>query len=147
MRKGGGEMLGSSIEKLLRAQSIDLADTRPGDHKTTCPRCSHKAKSKHNQVRKVLSVKIDDKGVCWHCNRCGWSGPTKGNGQGEERFIATYNYVDRTALCCGRNSATHLEWNRNSYSADLTATAAGSGGMCERASHQSSTGFLRCAPR
>src|SRR5260370_32491 len=68
------------IEELFAAKKIGIQSTAPGDHQTTCPRCSHLRKKK---LDKCLSVKIDDDGVCWHCHHCGWDGPQKGQGNGQ----------------------------------------------------------------
>jgi hypothetical protein len=86
-----------SAEQMLREHGIRLDSYVSGEHSTTCPRCSHKRKPEHRKL-KCLSVKIDDRGVCWHCNHpdCNWKGPEKGsggNGRAGE-FEATYNYCD-----------------------------------------------------
>src|SRR5690606_38224746 len=39
-----------------------------GQVKTTCPKCSHDRRKKHD---KCLSVNLDQ--GCWHCHHCGWS--------------------------------------------------------------------------
>src|SRR5713226_7778672 len=78
-----------SVEDLLRANGIDLPDTRPGSYATTCPVCSRNRKKEHQKL-KCLGVKIDARGACWGCNHCGWSG----GGYGDRKFIAVYDYVD-----------------------------------------------------
>ena len=86
-----------TAEELLRANHIGLSDTRPGHYDAICPQCSHK-RTKPNQNVRCLGVKIDEQGACWRCNHCGWSGPSKSNGnghaQGDDPFIATYDYLD-----------------------------------------------------
>ena len=82
------------LAEFLAAQSIHIASTAPGQYNTTCPRCSADRK-RGNQSKKVLGVKIDDKGVCWHCNHCEWTGPEKGV-NGESYIDRTYDYVDET---------------------------------------------------
>jgi hypothetical protein len=63
-----------SAEQLLRDNAIRLDSYASGEHYSTCPRCSHRRKHKTN---KCLSVKIDDKGACWKCHQCCWTGPEK----------------------------------------------------------------------
>ena len=65
----------ASAQELLNASGIFLKSYSPGEHSTTCPKCSHDRKKKKT---KCLSIKIDDDGACWHCNHCNWSGPEKG---------------------------------------------------------------------
>ena len=76
-----------NVADILQAHRIDL-----GDHKTTCPKCSSERQKAHQKV-KCLSIKIDDKGVCWNCHHCGWVGPEKGNGS-DSQFRATHDYHD-----------------------------------------------------
>ena len=84
-----------TVEELLSANHIDTPSTKPGTHYATCPQCSA-SRSTARQNIKCLGVTIDDRGVCWHCNHCNWSGPKKGNanGHGGEQFAATYDYAD-----------------------------------------------------
>ena len=82
---------GRDVADFLARHGIDLADTSPGQHYTTCPQCSADRK-RCNQKIKVLSVKIDDRGACWHCNHCEWSGPEKGSGG--NNIEHTYDYAD-----------------------------------------------------
>jgi hypothetical protein len=81
-------------EELLAANGIELKNTAPGRYYTTCPQCSAK-RSKAHQAVKVLGVTIEADGrVHWGCNHCGWTGPEKGGGGGDDRFVATYDYRD-----------------------------------------------------
>src|SRR5262249_41618169 len=79
---------------ILRENGIKLPSTALGKYSTTCPKCSH---TRTKKKAKCLGVLIDERGTCWKCNHCGWSGPEKGsgksNGQGGE-FVATYDYRD-----------------------------------------------------
>jgi hypothetical protein len=68
-----------TVDELLTANDIHLDSTAPGDYYTVCPQCSPGRKKEHQKL-KCLGVKIDDKGVCWGCNHCGWKGPEKGTG-------------------------------------------------------------------
>lgn len=79
-----------TVSEFLASHGIYLKDTKPGQHHTTCPRCSADRK-RCNQRKPVLGVLIDEKGVCWHCNHCEWTGPEKGSGK---TIDATYDYVD-----------------------------------------------------
>src|SRR5258707_14557303 len=82
--------------QILAQNGIKLATEALGKHVTTCPRCSAKRKPAHRKL-KVLGVKIDEQGVCWRCNHCGWTGPEKGSGNGYDRdrdvFEAIYDYI------------------------------------------------------
>jgi hypothetical protein len=82
---------GDSIHDVLAAHGIALRTTAPGRYYAPCPRCSHKRSGAH-QKAKVLGISIDNNGVRWGCNHCGWTGPEKG-GQGAG-FAATYDYRD-----------------------------------------------------
>ena len=56
----------------LRKQNISLRSYQPGNHKTTCPRCSHTRKNKKDPC---LSVTIEDGGhALWNCHNCAWRG-------------------------------------------------------------------------
>jgi len=81
-------------QELLEDNGIQLKSYAPGQHSTTCTVCSRK-RSRANQTTPCLSVKIDAKGATWHCNHCGWTGPSKGqyqsNGAGGN-YAATYDY-------------------------------------------------------
>src|SRR5690348_81651 len=97
----GREQAGVSVMNVadfLHENSIDVPNNI-GDHTATCPQCSHKRKK---PKLKCLSVKIDDKGACWHCHHCGWSGGiSDGN-----KFDAIYDYVD---------GANKLHWQKLRY--------------------------------
>ena len=83
-----------TAQELLEANGIKLASYAEGKHNTTCPNCSAKRSRAHQQT-KCLGVLIDEKGACWCCNHCGWSGPEKGRGKGnghDESFEAIYDY-------------------------------------------------------
>jgi hypothetical protein len=91
---GGQSGQPGDVVALLAAAGIKLASYAPGQHNTTCPRCSHK-RTKAHQGTKCLGVKIDADGACWRCNHCDWSGPEKGNGNGKAATIeATYDYIE-----------------------------------------------------
>jgi hypothetical protein len=86
------------VTELLAKHGIKLKSYAPGQHSTTCPTCS--ARDNGYREKKCLSVKINDKGVCWRCNLCGWSGPEKGGGEGggERQELQTYVYRDRDGV-------------------------------------------------
>ena len=63
------------MEKLID-QGISLKNFSEGDHKTTCPQCSHTRKNKKDQC---LSVTIEiDGGAVWKCHHCEWTGAVAG---------------------------------------------------------------------
>src|SRR5262249_40793334 len=90
-----------TVDKLLNREGIHLKSYAPGEHTLTCPRCSAN-RQPHHQKLECLGVKIDDRGVTWHCNHCHWSGPEKGTGQGnngrDRSFAATYDYKDKDGV-------------------------------------------------
>jgi hypothetical protein len=83
-------------QELLERHGIKLASYAEGKHNTTCPKCSAK-RSRANQKTKCLGVLIDEKGACWRCNHCDWTGPEKGkggNGHDHRASIeAAYDYI------------------------------------------------------
>lgn len=81
------------IHDLLIRHDIHLKDEGVGQHSTTCPCCSSNRK-RLNQRKPCLGVKIDEKGACWNCAHCGWSGPEKGMGQSSFNIVRTYDYED-----------------------------------------------------
>lgn len=84
-----------NVADLLAQHGIKLSAYTPGQYAVTCPRCSAR-RSRAHQNTKCLGVKIDEKGACWRCNHCNWSGPEKGNGGNgkAEAIEATYDYVE-----------------------------------------------------
>ena len=64
------------MEKLAE-EGIQLRNTKAGDHKTTCPQCSHTRRNKKDQC---LSVTIEsDGGAVWKCHHCEWTGAIAGS--------------------------------------------------------------------
>jgi hypothetical protein len=89
-----------TAQELLNTNGIYLKNYDLGNHTSICPKCSHDRKKKKTEC---LSVRIDDKGACWNCHHCGWSGPEKGQHSAPEtpstsaktddkNFVATYDY-------------------------------------------------------
>ena len=61
----------------LIEHGIHLRNKSVGDHKTTCPQCSH---TRRNKTDTCLSVTIDnDGGAVWKCHHCDWVGNIKSN--------------------------------------------------------------------
>jgi RecA-family ATPase len=103
LTNGGGNGH-TNPQEFLAAHNILLPDTKPGRHYATCPQCSAKRKTAAHRKHKCLGVTIDDQGVRWGCNHCGWTGPSKGansrsNG-GDYQPAATYDYHDNTGKLC-----------------------------------------------
>lgn len=60
------------LHEALFAEGIRPRKHTEGEHRTTCPKCSHTRKKKTDPC---LAVKIDgDGGATWLCQHCGWSG-------------------------------------------------------------------------
>ena len=68
------------LEQLLAANRIALTDLRPGQHYTTCPKCSAQRSTADHRKSKVLCVIVEPGGdrAGWSCLHCGWKGPEKG---------------------------------------------------------------------
>jgi putative DNA primase/helicase len=83
-----------TVAEIFKKHGI-VGPTAPGQHATTCPRCSADRKPAHQKLT-CLSIKIDGAGVQWHCNHCDWKG-----GEFFERrssgssFIAEYIYKQK----------------------------------------------------
>ena len=61
----------------LNEQGIHLRNMNAGDHKTTCPQCSHTRRNKKDQC---LSVTIEGDGAAvWKCHHCEWKGAVSGS--------------------------------------------------------------------
>jgi twinkle protein len=61
-----------SIAAALSEHGIRLRSYAQGEHRTTCPKCSHTRKKKTDPR---LAVKIDGEGgAAWQCHHCPWTG-------------------------------------------------------------------------
>jgi D5 N terminal like len=84
--------MSATVAEILQKNGLHPASTEPGRYYTTCPKCSA-SRSRAHQRSQCVGVTIDDKGVRWGCNHCGWSGPEKGSGNGRgDNIAATYDY-------------------------------------------------------
>lgn len=82
-----------TVTELLTKHGIALADTKPGRHYTTCPKCS---KGRKKPGAKCLGVTIERDGAHWGCNHCGWTGPEKGSGaRRNNNELVSYNLPGR----------------------------------------------------
>ena len=63
--------MGIDLVTSLHEQNIFLNRYHHGQHRSTCPKCSHLRKA-HNRNDPCLSVLIDTKGATWNCKNCGW---------------------------------------------------------------------------
>jgi 5S rRNA maturation endonuclease (ribonuclease M5) len=89
----------TSATDILRSAGITTKFTGPGRYYATCPRCSLKRRPAHQKLE-CLGITIDEKGVTWGCNHCGWKGGNfyeprpagKKNGSGYSPVIAQYVY-------------------------------------------------------
>jgi hypothetical protein len=89
----------TSAADILRSAGITTKFTGPGRYYATCPRCSLKRRPAHQKLE-CLGITIDEKGVTWGCNHCGWKGGNfyeprpagKKNGSGYSPVIAQYVY-------------------------------------------------------
>lgn len=60
--------MSANIRTRLADQGIFLRQYVPGERRAPCPRC---LRGKQDDA---LAVKVDDRGACWACHRCGWRG-------------------------------------------------------------------------
>lgn len=75
----------------LNASGIRLKSYSIGNHKTTCPQCSHTRKDKTDPC---LSVTIGAESAVWKChNSCGFDGGTKTGNYKKASFEAQKPYV------------------------------------------------------
>jgi hypothetical protein len=58
---------------ILGDLGLRVKSSQPGRYYTTCPQCSHTRQESHQRL-KCLGVTIDNKGVKFGCNHCGWTG-------------------------------------------------------------------------
>src|SRR5262245_54213857 len=68
-----------------------------GRYYEQCIRCSSGRSTAAHRNAKVLGIRIDDLGVKWGCNHCGWTGGGyfKSNSKGrDDGFPALYDYHD-----------------------------------------------------
>jgi hypothetical protein len=61
-----------SAAEILRNFRITTASSAPGRHYAVCPQCSGKRKPT-NQKLKCLGVTVNNEGVKFGCNHCGWT--------------------------------------------------------------------------
>lgn len=72
------------VNNKLDVYGIKLRKYTPGNHKTTCPECSHTRKSKSDPCLSVAigpidltsGTSVDPDEAVWSCHNCGWSGTT-----------------------------------------------------------------------
>ena len=77
------------MEKIIE-KGIQLRNWNAGDHKTTCPQCSHTRRNKKDQC---LSVTIEpDGGVVWKCHHCEWSGAVAGSNYSPNNYSPPKEY-------------------------------------------------------
>jgi hypothetical protein len=62
-----------SASEILRNSRVATASSAPGRYYAICPECSRKRKQSH-QLLKCLGITIDERGVQFGCNHCGWTG-------------------------------------------------------------------------
>ena len=78
------------MQKLID-NKIQLRNWKAGDHKTTCPECSH---TRRNKTDQCLSVTIEaDGGAVWKCHHCEWSGAVAGaNYKPDRQYVKPVEY-------------------------------------------------------
>ena len=91
----------TSAADILRSAGITTESTAPGRYYAPCPQCSAQRTPAHQQL-KCLGITVDEKGVRWGCNHCGWKGGRfyeprpassgKSNGTSYSPVIAHYIY-------------------------------------------------------
>jgi Family of unknown function (DUF5906) len=90
----------TNVAEILQDVGIKLSSTAPGKYNTTCPQCSPQRQPHHRRI-KCLGILIDERGVCWNCNHCGWKGPEKKKRKGNSHagnIVAIYDYRDANGV-------------------------------------------------
>lgn len=64
----------AEVYATIAEAGILLAKTRPGSHKTLCPRCSNTRKNTHEHCLSVTVHSATD--AVWNCHNCAWTGGT-----------------------------------------------------------------------
>jgi putative DNA primase/helicase len=62
---------------------------------TTCPKCSA-TRSKEHQKSECLGISVENDGVKFGCNHCGWKGGGFFNGKDKDPVVANYIYEDES---------------------------------------------------
>jgi hypothetical protein len=70
---------------LLHEFDLHPPSTAPGRHSAICPKCSA-TRSRAHQNTKCVGITIDEKGVQFGCNHCGWTGGSFYNGASKPEF-------------------------------------------------------------
>jgi hypothetical protein len=71
-------------DDILTANNLHPPSTKSGRYYTTCPQCSANRSNAHQRL-KCLGINIDEEGVNWGCNHCGWTGGRYYNGRRNEQ--------------------------------------------------------------
>jgi hypothetical protein len=98
-----------SAADILREFGLPTDLSAKGRHYSTCPKCSRE-RSREHQKSKCLGITVDDDGVQFGCNHCGWKGGAyfngKTNGKAYDPIIATYEYTDESGTVLFRKPKT-----------------------------------------
>ena len=91
--------------EILREYGLPPPPNGEDRYYTTCPKCSA-TRSRAHQKAECLGITIDDEGVKFGCNHCGWTGGGyfksngKGNGRAHARpqaiVVAEFPYRDES---------------------------------------------------
>jgi putative DNA primase/helicase len=106
--------------EILRSAGITTESTAPGRYYAICPSCSRERKPPHQKLE-CLGVTIDDRGVKWGCNHCGWKGGEFYESRGRSTFVAEYIYkqIDGTPylkVCKTEDKAfPQFHWDVNAW--------------------------------
>lgn len=96
----------SEVTRALAERGIRIPNANDGQHRTTCPQCSHTRKKKNDPC---LSVNIADVGARFFCHHCGFEG-----GVGGEREMRPRRVYRRpkapVALTDADGDAAMLAW-------------------------------------
>jgi twinkle protein len=93
-------------EKLLE-HGLRPGNYAEGDHKLTCPRCSHGRKKRHDPC---LSLTIEPDGAVWQCHHCQWADGVSMKERDETRWSRRRPAPVRPKGTIGEPTVAALTW-------------------------------------
>jgi hypothetical protein len=88
-------------------RSFGLSPPPPGAERyyVTCSKCST-GRSREHRASKCLGITVNEQGVHFGCNHCGWTDGAYYNGRDDDPVVATYNYTNEDGTILSRKVRT-----------------------------------------